>query len=418
MPDPATEQAGAVAWTEACAPGAGAGAPEAPAALVAPTMAPLWLGAIAAAYQAKEIDALLRGETASSILGLELYHDLGARRLVTTRLTRNPACLFDHAGGGGEPIADLRVAELFDAAGHARSVRALHRRFVRPASCARCGEPALAHWRFATGLHAYAEPCSSCGSALAVTAIDLADGISADDVRSGLGGRRLSELGLGEGDLLLVETSNGLRLFELRDGCDEWPGVGVESPGVHAGSPGVHAGYHLPRTVVIVGLGNIGSNLVDDLVRGIPMHPPSGQAHCIERLVLIDPDRYEDANLSGQRIDACDAGRPKAVVQARRARALRPFLGVVAYVARAEEVPPGVFARAIVAGCVDSRAARVAIAETAWRVGSPFVDAAVDAQVPAVRIAGYMPGPANADIECAFDADDYAALEQTIPCGR
>jgi molybdopterin/thiamine biosynthesis adenylyltransferase len=191
-----------------------------------------------------------------------------------------------------------------------------------------------------------------------------------------------------------VEGAEAVRSFEYRPDA--------ESDGIVDG-----AGDAI-RTLVVVGLGNIGSNLVDAIVRSL--------SPLTDRLILIDPDTYEAANLAGQRIDASDVGHPKAIVQARYALRRRPFLSVVAYVSRVEEVPPGVLRGALVASCVDSRAARQSIAEMAWRMGAPFVDAAVDATVPAVRIAGYRPGPDSACLECAFHDDDYAAIEQRVAC--
>jgi hypothetical protein len=248
--------------------------------------------------------------------------------------------------------------------------------------------------RFVRDFAQHQRPCPACGETVMLTGMDVSDALVIDKRDCEQGRTLLSSLGVGEGDVIKVETGKGLRLLERRE----------ETP-----SPGDPP----PRTVVIVGLGNIGSNLVDLLVRTqAPGSDAGSSASCpgaIDRLVLIDPDSYEFANLAGQRIDAADVGQPKALVQARHARHLRPFLSVVAYVSRIEDVPAGVLSGAIVVGCLDSRPARQSLAEMAWRVGAPYVDAAVDAGVPAVRLAGYLPGPKRGCLECSYMSEDYAA---------
>ena len=65
------------------------------------------------------------------------------------------------------------------------------------------------------------------------------------------------------------------------------------------------------RSVAIVGAGgNIGSHLVPHIAR----------MQDVERIVLVDPDAYDESNLAGQEIDAGDVGRPKVEVQGDRAR--------------------------------------------------------------------------------------------------
>lgn len=347
------------------------------------------LGVLAAGFQALEIERILRGDLERSILGHETYQDLDSRAVMTSRLVRNPRCRFDHAYGPPVVIDDLRLAELFSRVPDARGLSVHGARFVRNLGCRRCGAEDSAVWLLVREIERRAPCCGRCGGVLVATGLDLADELPISGVDGGILERRISDFGVQEGDLLLVESRGGLRLFERRSiahGQDD----------------------DLSGTLCVVGLGNIGSNLVDTILRG---HP-----HAIERVILIDPDSYEHGNLFGQRFEACDLGQPKALAQAHRVLRSRPLLSVVAYVARVEDVPPSVFRGSIVAGCVDSRAARQSIAEVAWRMGAPFVDAAVDAGVPAVRLAGYLPGAGNACLECSFLDDDYAAIEQRNGC--
>ena len=85
-------------------------------------------------------------------------------------------------------------------------------------------------------------------------------------------------------------------------------------------------------TLVVVGAGgNIGSHLV----------PHLGRMARVGRVVLIDRDAYEPANLTSQDITPRDIGRPKALVQARRLRAINPALEVAAVVGAVEDQPLG-----------------------------------------------------------------------------
>lgn len=159
--------------------------------------------------------------------------------------------------------------------------------------------------------------------------------------------------------------------------------------------------------IVVVGAGNIGSHLV----------PQLGRLAGVGRVTIIDRDRYEAANLSGQDILPADVGRPKAAVQARRLRRIHPQLAVVPICADVEQLPPGrLRGDAILAG-VDNRRARQRIDETAWQLGVPWVDAAVDGAGLLARIGVYVPGGDGPCLECGWNENDYAALEQTYPCG-
>lgn len=153
----------------------------------------------------------------------------------------------------------------------------------------------------------------------------------------------------------------------------------------------------------VVGLGNIGSQVVP-MLASLPH---------IERVGLVDFDRYDGDNLAHQRLAARDVGHAKARVQARWLRAMRPGLLVTAHVSRFEHLPLGELRGSVILGCVDSRAARQAINRAATALGIAWIDAAL-AREGNVRARAYLPG--HACLECGWGPDDYALLEQRLPC--
>lgn len=162
-----------------------------------------------------------------------------------------------------------------------------------------------------------------------------------------------------------------------------------------------------PRTtLVIAGLGNIGSAFVGH----VPYIPG------IRRVILVDPDVYEEKNLCGQQILPGDVGRAKALVMAKR---LRPFshLEVIPVVGRFEDLPLSHLRNAYVVSCLDSRGARQYASRAAWRMGVPFIDGAVEGTEGLARVNVYMPDADLACMECAWDERHYGNIEQRHACG-
>ncbi len=162
------------------------------------------------------------------------------------------------------------------------------------------------------------------------------------------------------------------------------------------------------KRVTVVGAGgNIGSHLVSHLAR-----MPG-----LERVTLVDRDRYELGNLAGQDIEPRDVGGAKALVQARRLRRINPLLRVEAVVAAVEDVPLGRLRADVILACLDSLRARQYVNEAAWRLGAPWIDAGVRGDGLLARMNAYVPGDAAGPcLECAWSEADYAALEQVYPC--
>ena len=160
-------------------------------------------------------------------------------------------------------------------------------------------------------------------------------------------------------------------------------------------------------TVVVVGLGNIGSWLVPQLVRATE----------VERLVLVDPDRYEADNIAVQNINAADVGLLKVDAMTRHCAEIRGEVEVEPRAAAVEDVPLGVLRGDVIACCVDSRAARQAINGIAWRLGVPMIDAAVQGENLLARVAVYQPEVGQPCLECRWGTEDYQRLESVYACG-
>lgn len=160
------------------------------------------------------------------------------------------------------------------------------------------------------------------------------------------------------------------------------------------------------RVAVIGAGGNIGSQLVPHLGRMLE----SGS------VLLIDPDIYEQRNLVSQSIFPSDVGRSKAVVQQARLRRVAPHLAVEAHARPVQAVPLGLLRAGCLVACLDSRVSRMHVNEIAWRMGIPWIDTAVDASGLLARVNLYVPGVDTPCLECAWNDDDYKALEQTVSC--
>ena len=158
------------------------------------------------------------------------------------------------------------------------------------------------------------------------------------------------------------------------------------------------------QSLAVVGLGNIGGQTVR-LLAAIPG---------IERVILIDHDRYDSANLGFQAIAASAVGRAKTDVQAGVLGRLLPDVAVAVYQTRFESVPLGMLRDCVVLCCVDNRAARQAINRAAIALSIPWIDAAL-AREGSVRARAFLPG-AGACLECSWGERDYELLEQRLPC--
>jgi molybdopterin/thiamine biosynthesis adenylyltransferase len=158
-------------------------------------------------------------------------------------------------------------------------------------------------------------------------------------------------------------------------------------------------------SVTIVGLGTIGS-VITQLVARMP-----GISH----MVLVDPDRYDESNISTQNIDKSAPGNLKVEIQAAQIYAINPQIRVTRFSEPIENVPLQQLRSSVILSCVDSRSARQSINRIAWRCGKPWLDAAINTP-SLVRLNAYHPARFTSCLECSWDQKSYDLLEQAYPC--
>jgi molybdopterin/thiamine biosynthesis adenylyltransferase len=159
-------------------------------------------------------------------------------------------------------------------------------------------------------------------------------------------------------------------------------------------------------TACVVGLGNIGSQLVPLLARG-----------GLGGLTLVDPDAYDARNLGTQNIEADDTGRAKVDVMEALALGIDPSLHVTAIQAAVEDVPLGRLRADLVFSAPDTRQARQHVNRIAWRLGvRAWIDMGIEPAAQLARVSLHVPREGSPCMECAWGPDDYATLASRVTC--
>ncbi len=159
----------------------------------------------------------------------------------------------------------------------------------------------------------------------------------------------------------------------------------------------------------VVGLGNIGSQLVALLAR-------SGS---FGSLTLVDPDVYDEGNRWTQNIRPAHVGMEKAEAQAIIAHTINPGMRVTPICAAVEDVPLGQLRADVIFSAPDTRRARQHVNRIAWRLGvGAWIDAGIDPSAHFVRVSLYAPRESEPCLECAWGPDDYAVAGDHFPCAE
>lgn len=160
------------------------------------------------------------------------------------------------------------------------------------------------------------------------------------------------------------------------------------------------------HSVVVVGLGNIGSHVI----------PAISRLPGLQQVTLVDMDSYEPANLVSQAIQPGDVGRAKVLVQARRLRHLNPHLHVRTLHSHVADVPLTLLQADVIVAGLDSLEARIHVNEIAWRLGVCWLDGGVAPDQQLVRVTGYVPGTDGPCLECSLDDGDYQGMGKRHLC--
>jgi len=157
--------------------------------------------------------------------------------------------------------------------------------------------------------------------------------------------------------------------------------------------------------VLVIGAGALGNEVLKNLA-----------LLGVGRVVVVDLDRIELSNLSRSVLFRPeDAGAPKAAVAARAVKALYPDIRCVGLAADVvHEIGAGLFAWAdVVVGALDNREARLAVNRLCYRLGTPWIDGAIEALSGVARV--FVP-PEGACYECSMSELDWKLLAQRHSC--
>ena len=158
--------------------------------------------------------------------------------------------------------------------------------------------------------------------------------------------------------------------------------------------------------VLVVGAGALGNEIIKNLaLLGV------GQ------ILIADRDQVEHSNLSRSILfRASDNGKPKSQVAASAARDIYPriiahaFVGNVVY-----DLGLGAFRWAdVVLGGLDNREARLAINRACWKVGTPWIDGAIEQIQGVARV--FSPHGDGPCYECTMSETDWKLLAMRRSC--
>ncbi|MGE5417190.1 MAG: HesA/MoeB/ThiF family protein [Acidobacteriota bacterium] len=157
--------------------------------------------------------------------------------------------------------------------------------------------------------------------------------------------------------------------------------------------------------VLVVGAGALGNEILKNLA-----------LLGVGNILVIDLDTVENSNLSRSVLfREQNEGQVKAVVAAERVKEINPDCRAVGLQANViHDVGLGVFKWAdVVIGGLDNREARLAINQACWKVGTPWVDGAIEVLFGMARV--FVP-PDSACYECTMNETDYQLLNLRRSC--
>lgn len=157
--------------------------------------------------------------------------------------------------------------------------------------------------------------------------------------------------------------------------------------------------------VMVVGVGALGNEVLKNLAL-------LGIGH----ILIVDVDTVAASNLTRSVLfRAEDSGKPKVEVAARRLRELNPDIQVIPIHGNiASDLGLGVYRRMdVIIGCLDNRAARVAVNQACQNVQRTWIDGALDVMGGLVRT--FVPSD-DVCYECTLSEQDYQLLNLHYSC--
>ena len=157
--------------------------------------------------------------------------------------------------------------------------------------------------------------------------------------------------------------------------------------------------------VMVVGVGALGNEILKQLA-----------LLGVGNIFVVDMDTIEESNLTRAVLfRKKNEGQPKATVAARALRELNPDMNVQPFVGNiVYDLGEGIYKEVdLVLGALDNREARVAINQSCWRLGIPFVDGAIEIIQGVARM--FIP-PDGPCYECTMGERDYELLSLRRSC--
>ena len=157
--------------------------------------------------------------------------------------------------------------------------------------------------------------------------------------------------------------------------------------------------------VMVVGVGALGNEILKQLA-----------LLGVGNIFVVDMDIIEESNLTRAVLFRKeDEGQPKATVAAQALRELNPQINIEPFVGNiVYDLGEGIYKDVdLVLGSLDNREARVAINQSCWRLGIPFVDGAIEIIQGVARM--FIP-PDGPCYECTMGERDYELLSLRRSC--
>jgi molybdopterin/thiamine biosynthesis adenylyltransferase len=157
--------------------------------------------------------------------------------------------------------------------------------------------------------------------------------------------------------------------------------------------------------VLVVGAGALGNEILKNLA-----------LVGIGNILVLDMDQVENSNLSRSVLfRSKDEGKSKAEAAANMIKEINPDCNVQWLVTNAVyDLGLGVYRWAdIVIGGLDNREARLAINQSCWKVGTPWIDGAIEVLFGMARV--FIP-PDSPCYECTMNEMDYKLLNLRRSC--